>query len=483
MRRQLTSLSPPSPSPRGNAALPWRAQVLTWCNLCLVATLLGIFGCRPLEETTPTGTSTSATGASSTSSGGELGAGGSGDATTSCETDAKCKWPEETCACSDCRFRLECACKTDGICSPSEPCECADCSGKPWCKVAGEGECIDDSVCLFPFEACQCADCQLDPMSCPSDCEPDGTCDIHDSCTCVDCKNAPACATALSSCEGGVPDGSCKSTEACTCVDCHNWGRCTQPFCDAVGECSSPLVDWCICPGCWELPSCVAAITCEDDHVCSVGEGCRCADCAAAPTCQALGLAQGCQGSTSDGVCSDTEGCNCVDCANTVNCMLCNNDGYCGTTEGCLCPDCEGIPGAAIGGAISSWWNQCYPGWGGGGIPCVNDGICRPWSEGCGCADCMQSSHCADNVASCEGGAPNGTCSDADPCSCPDCHWSGKCVELACDPPDGICGESRLCPDCVVAGSITCIPDGYCNDLDEGCDCEDCSNAPTCNMP
>lgn len=100
-------------------------------------------------------------------------------------------------------------------------------------------------------------------------------------------------------------------------------------------------------------------------------------------------------------------------------------------------------------------------------------------------ADCMSTSQCADNVASCSG-APNGVCAPAEPCSCPDCAWSSKCVELNCGlSTDGTCthgAESLLCPDCVGQPGVMCDNNGYCNDADEGCDCPDCGNAAVCSM-
>ena len=173
-----------------------------------------------------------------------------------------------------------------------------------------------------------------------------------------------------------------------------------------------------------------------------------------------------------DDVCNPMAGedCNCVDCGYTAFCNpdQCVTDGVCDPlADSCICPDCDNT-------------HYC-------GDPakknCTNDGVCDSFYEGCGCADCAAKPHCKELLTTCEFGLLDGVCSASEPCTCPDCFGLAQCVPCqgkgVCMPGDPCsCAGCETTPVCGTAAS--CVNDGICDILDEGCPCADCLAVPQC---
>lgn len=167
------------------------------------------------------------------------------------------------------------------------------------------------------------------------------------------------------------------------------------------------------------------------------------------------------------------ESCSCVDCINTAYCIpdKCVNDNECHPLDddSCICNDCDGHQYCSDAAMEN----------------CSNDGVCDAVNEGCKCPDCATKPTCVDNIASCAGGKVNGACAAAEPCSCPDCFGLPKCVQSNCYI-DGQCSDAEPCScvDCKAADRCaapkSCLADGICDILDEGCACDDCAPDPEC---
>lgn len=173
-----------------------------------------------------------------------------------------------------------------------------------------------------------------------------------------------------------------------------------------------------------------------------------------------------------DGVCDLAAGerCDCEDCAETAFCVKdqCNEDLLCDSIEdACTCADCDMDPYCADPAMAN----------------CTDDGVCDSFLEGCLCVDCRESDICADNTKSCAGEAVDGICAVDEPCSCQDCFGLPKC--LTC-PVTLICTHETPCFCAGCAGDPycsdpkSCVNDGICDAVDEGCVCADCLNIAEC---
>jgi hypothetical protein len=197
------------------------------------------------------------------------------------------------------------------------------------------------------------------------------------------------------------------------------------------------------------------------------------------PSSSSAGGSNPCAGAP-DGVCDvrSGEGCACVDCVDTGLCdqgaCIEDDGGYCDPDlDSCWCSDCDHD------------YNCGDP----ADYNCLDDGLCEPdngnnLGEGCNCSDCWTDPNCSDNVAACEGGAPDDVCNaPAEDCACPDCLGA-----VGCDPctPDDTCSyeESCHCVDCLAEPFCTdpqnCYDDSICAPMYEGCHCVDCATAPSC---
>jgi hypothetical protein len=175
-----------------------------------------------------------------------------------------------------------------------------------------------------------------------------------------------------------------------------------------------------------------------------------------------------------DGVCETVlgEDCSCPDCVETGMCVpgacVTEDGGFCDPDlDSCLCEDCDhdyfcGDPAD----------QNCTP------------GVCDGQTAGCNCEDCWTDPACADNVAACEGESPDRVCNRPDDgCACPDCLGA-----VGCDPcvVDDFCAyrESCHCVDCLEDAWCNdpghCVDDSICAPMYEGCQCDDCKNAPAC---
>lgn len=181
-----------------------------------------------------------------------------------------------------------------------------------------------------------------------------------------------------------------------------------------------------------------------------------------------------CEGGKPDGECTagtlSSESCSCEDCKAADFCVAaCIPDGSCDLAGGdsCLCTDCDRT------GYCYSLAIDC----------CTNDGYCDSRVEDCTCADCASLKLCTQNLATCDGGALDGTCADAEACSCPECQAVLRCAVETCEL-DGVCGdkEACLCNDCLSdPTSCPCTNDGVCDALNERCDCADCQTESFCD--
>jgi hypothetical protein len=255
-------------------------------------------------------------------------------------------------------------------------------------------------------------------------------------------------------------DGLCDQEEDCECDACAEAAAgCNDGYgCIADGLCLLGIEDACLCSDCDHDVDCVA--NCLLDGMCDVqSEGCGCPDCSADPLCE--DNAGYCDGGAPDGTCGMNESCECNDCINTEKCACQPDiDGYCDFNEPCTCADCA---------------NSVYC-----AFECNNDGICSGAYEGCGCADCQDEPLCASSILDCDNGVIDNTCDlGNDGCLCPDCIGTEACM---CVP--GICDVNEspcFCGGCDTAAfCITCVDDGVCDHLEEGCACPDCFGESGC---
>lgn len=72
-------------------------------------------------------------------------------------------------------------------------------------------------------------------------------------------SSSTGCALPLgneNACKGGMHDGTCDLDEACTCIDCWNDETlCPASMCNGDGSCQ-PLVETCTCCDCADQPDC-----------------------------------------------------------------------------------------------------------------------------------------------------------------------------------------------------------------------------------
>lgn len=179
-----------------------------------------------------------------------------------------------------------------------------------------------------------------------------------------------------------------------------------------------------------------------------------------------------CRNGAPDGTCDaglfGLESCACSDCTADEDCLqITNHDDVCtlGGDDTCLSEDCD------LTGYCYTLLSTC----------CNADGVCDPLREACNCVDCQAVPHCVDQVGTCAGEATDGTCDDAEPCTCPDCAADARCALTTCVD-DGECvdKEACICPDCVSDQVCECDVDDTCDFLNESCSCADCTGTEAC---
>lgn len=366
-------------------------------------------------------------------------------------------------------------------CTPkAQPSGCtqdADCPPDQFCALTPQcPPCADGSFdCMGP---CQLAGVCMpieQPMQCQGDqdCPLGYHCEYQGGCPPCDCKpDDPNCACPMcmppqyGQC---VPDTHCCEDKDgdyfCVQVDCDDLDPTVNllapEVCDGRDNDCDGLVD----EDCWQPERCT------DDSQCKPGTYCRIEYC---PECE---------GCPCYGTCQPIEGQGCAtdaDCPEGYRCEFpvwgSENGAFDCCPEGAACiPE---LPPCGRGVCVPAQ----QPG------ECLTDADCpdgyycalTPWYGDDGqMACCPPNALCGPDIPPCGGGVclpienPEQCTSDSD---CPEgyvCQWTGACPPCECDPATGEC----RCPDCIPVEYGVCVPGGCVDrDGDGACAGEDCDD-------
>ncbi len=170
--------------------------------------------------------------------------------------------------------------------------------------------------------------------------------------------------------------GDCMEHYACEDGTCVYQPWCGDLTCDAGQQenCLTCPAD-CFCEGasvCFGSACCLPQ--CEGKQCGYDGCGGNCGECEAGAECTQEGICK-----SPPPTCGDVnvpEGA-CTDPVDPCVCVGCVDDGACKMDDDCICPDCKS----------DAWCGDL--------ANCVDDGLCSPFNESCGCADCVALPACS----------------------------------------------------------------------------------------